>query len=506
MPQHLTEQTGSRFGFLKPSIKITTNKVRFVMYQKNLYPTPKSVIENGSERFVFGASVQVSVSGLQSDCVKRIKYLWNRFSCTASELNVTPAADGFRFVIGDASAELADGDSYAIQAGQSGVCVVGRDSASLMDGIKTLMQLICPDVLTEGQESLYITAAVIHDSPALPFRAIHICLFGGTKLWEIEKAIHLAGFMKMTHVILEFWGTFPYACIPSWKDRTFNREDLRVLVELVKSYGMEVVPMINHLGHAPQSRGRNGRHVVLDANPRLERLFEPDGWTWCVSNPDTYKLLAEMRAEMTEFCGEGKYFHLGFDEADSFATCDRCRTREPHELLAEYVNRLTDDLCKAGRRPIMWHDMLIRRTDFPEGCYMEANGHFHNTDRAIDLIDRRILMADWNYAYRDGYNPTTSYFIGKGFDTVICPWDNRENIRSISLDAAKYGAFGLIMTTWHHLPNFLNAASYWGNCAWSAGQNAFGASGSENAAFLRRLYNADGYFDRSGWSNCEVEF
>ena len=476
------------------------------MYQKNLYPTPKSVIENGSERFVFGASVQASVSGLQSDCVKRIKYLWNRFSCTASELNVTPATDGFRFVIGDASAELADGDSYAIQAGQSGVCVVGRDSASLMDGIKTLMQLICPDVLTEGQESLYITAAVIHDSPALPFRAIHICLFGGTKLWEIEKAIHLAGFMKMTHVILEFWGTFPYACIPSWKDRTFNREDLRVLVELVKSYGMEVVPMINHLGHAPQSRGRNGRHVVLDANPRLERLFEPDGWTWCVSNPDTYKLLAEMRAEMTEFCGEGKYFHLGFDEADSFATCDRCRTREPHELLAEYVNRLTDDLCKAGRRPIMWHDMLIRRTDFPEGCYMEANGHFHNTDRAIDLIDRRILMADWNYAYRDGYNPTTSYFIGKGFDTVICPWDNRENIRSISLDAAKYGAFGLIMTTWHHLPNYLNAASYWGNCAWSAGQNAFGASGSENAAFLRRLYNADGYFDRSGWSNCEVEF
>lgn len=476
------------------------------MYQKNLYPTPKSVIENGSERFVFGASVQASVSGLQSDCVKRIKYLWNRFSCTASELNVTPAADGFRFVIGDASAELADGDSYAIQAGQSGVCVVGRDSASLMDGIKTLMQLICPDVLTEGQESLYITAAVIHDSPELPFRAIHICLFGGTKLWEIEKAIHLAGFMKMTHVILEFWGTFPYACIPSWKDRTFNREDLRVLVELVKSYGMEVIPMINHLGHAPQSRGRNGRHVVLDANPRLERLFEPDGWTWCVSNPDTYKLLAEMRAEMTEFCGEGKYFHLGFDEADSFATCDRCRTREPHELLAEYVNRLTDDLCKAGRRPIMWHDMLIRRTDFPEGCYMEANGHFHNTDRAIDLIDRRILMADWNYAYRDGYNPTTSYFIGKGFDTVICPWDNRENIRSISLDAAKYGAFGMIMTTWHHLPNFLNAASYWGNCAWSAGQNAFGASGSENAAFLRRLYNADGYFDRSGWSNCEVEF
>ena len=198
--------------------------------------------------------------------------------------------------------------------------------------------------------------------------------------------------------------------------------------------------------------------------------------------------------------------HLGFDEADSFATCDRCSKREPHVILAEYINRLTDDLCSAGRRPIIWHDMLIRRTDFPEGCYMEANGHFHNTDKALDLLDRRILMADWNYAYQNGYNPTTSYFIGKGFDTVICPWDNRENIRSISTDAAKYGAFGLIMTTWHHLPNFLNAAAYWGNCAWSAGQNAFGCSGSESASFIRKLYNADGYFERAGWGNCEVEF
>jgi len=476
------------------------------MYLKNIYPTPRTISENPAERFTFGASAEAVVSGLENHHIQRIKALWNRFSCTASELNVLPGTDGFRFVIGNASALPEEGDSYAIHADAAGVCVTGKDAASLMDGIKTLMQLICPDVLDTGRESLYISAADIHDAPALPFRAIHICLFGGTKLWDIEKAIHLAGFMKMTHVILEFWGTFPYTCIPSWKDRTFHREDLRYLMDLVKSYGMEVIPMINHLGHAPQSRGRNGRHVVLDANPRLERLFEPDGWTWCASNPDTYKVLADMRAEMMEFCGDGHYFHLGFDEADSFATCDRCSQREPHVILAEYINHLTEDLCAAGRRPIIWHDMLIRRTDFPEGCYMEANGHFHNTDKALDLLDRRILMADWNYAYQNGYNPTTSYFIGKGFDTVICPWDNRENIRSLSADAVRYGAFGLIMTTWHHLPNFLNAASYWGNCAWSAGQNAFGSSGNESASFIRKLYSADGYFERAGWGNCEVEF
>ena len=30
---------------------------------------------------------------------------------------------------------------------------------------------------------------------------------------------------------------------------------------------MEVIPMINHLGHASASRACYGRHVVLDQNP-----------------------------------------------------------------------------------------------------------------------------------------------------------------------------------------------------------------------------------------------
>ena len=93
------------------------------MYLKNIYPLPKSILENTAEQFRFGASVQAAVSGLTNDCVNRIKTLWNRFSCTASELNVTPAADGFRFVIGGTSVTLEEGDSYAIHADASGVCV-----------------------------------------------------------------------------------------------------------------------------------------------------------------------------------------------------------------------------------------------------------------------------------------------------------------------------------------------------------------------------------------------
>ena len=476
------------------------------MYLRHLYPTPISFSEDESVRFVFGSSVTAAVSGLEPAVAERMKSLWYRFSCDASALELTECGDGYRFVIGNASCELAENDSYAIHADASGVCVVGRNSAGLADGIKTLVQLICPTELAEGKESFYISAANIHDAPAIGFRAIHICVFPGSTLTSIRQAVHLAGFLKLTHVILEFWGTFPYTCLPElhWENKSFTKADLQELVALSNSYGMEVIPMFNHFGHATQSRGCNGRHVTLNRNPRLSRLFEPDGWTWCLSNPDTYKLLAEIRAELTDFCGKGQYIHLGFDEAYSFATCDRCRKRVPHELLAEFLNRLTEDVCRTERRPIIWHDELINRSDFGEGPIV-ANGQSHATEKALDLLDRRIIIADWQYDYRRDFNPTTSYFMEKGFDTVVCPWDDHENIRSLSADAKKLGAYGVLLTTWHHLPNFLNSAAFWANCVWMKDAHVPGAPITESACLLRRLYDADGDFSESGWRFCEVE-
>ena len=64
---------------------------------------------------------------------------------------------------------------------------------------------------------------------------------------------------------------------------------------------------------------------------------------------------------------------------------------------------------------------------------------------------------------------------------------------------------GMILTTWHHPENFLQNAAFWGNCAWSAGERPFGTHHMENAGLLRRLRDAKGSFEESGWGFCEVE-
>lgn len=486
------------------------------MYLRHLYPSPKMFTEDENSRFTFGTSVTASVSGLNTACVGRMQKLWNRFSCDASVLTVVsaPASDGYSLTIGQAEGETADGDDYALYVSPSGIRIAAKDATSLMNGFSTLVQLICPIELSAGNESFYISAAEVHDAPAIAFRAVHLCIFPDSRLDTIEKAIHLSGFLKMSHIILEFWGTYQYKCLPelAWEGYSHSSDAIRPLIDLAHSYGMEVIPMVNHFGHATQSRCCYGRHVVLNRNPRLSKLFEPDGWTWCLSNPDTYKLLAEMRAELNELCGSGRYFHIGCDEAYSFATCDRCRRREPHELLVEYLNRLTEDICQTGRRPIMWHDELIRSEDFSASAQSDksvvfpvvANGQNHRTYKALETLDRRMIIADWQYDYRNGFNPTTPYFMEHGFDTLVCPWDNAENVRSLAENAKKLGAYGIILTTWDHLPAYNAKATLYSDCVWSENNRMPAYAITEQACLLRRLHDTQGDYESSGWHIREV--
>ena len=112
---------------------------------------------------------------------------------------------------------------------------------------------------------------------------------------------------------------------------------------------MEVIPMINHLGHASRQPRLLRPACGSGSEPRLATLFEPDGWTWCLSNPETLALLRTMRKELMELCGPGSWFHIGCDEAYSFATCDKCSAGDSRELLLNYLNNLTEELGQ--RRP-----------------------------------------------------------------------------------------------------------------------------------------------------------
>ncbi len=480
------------------------------MYLTRLYPSPNKYTENTGEAFTFGSECTIVLPDCLTDGeVKNIADLFSRFTFTASRANIVRGSGLTALVGGYPAAEAPDaGEYYTVHSDQRGAVVSAVSKKALIEGISMLMQLIIPRSLDIGSEEFAITLVDLADQPSIKVRMIHLCVFPESKMSTLNKAVAMAGFLGFTHVILEFWGMLRYDVSPSlsW-DNAFTKTEMRSLVKLAQGWGMEVVPMINHLGHAAQSRVSMGRHTVLNQNPRMQLLFEPDGWTWCTTSSTARKLLSDVRSELMELCGDGEYFHLGFDEAYSFATCPNCRKHEPYKLLAEYINYLSDDLAKYGRRGIIWHDELISCNDFSpeERKNMVANGQSHNTHPALDLIDRRVVIADWQYNYGTDANPSTEYFIKKGFDVLCCPWDNPANVKALCNSTRNTGAFGIMMTTWDHLPAFISRMTRFGDYMHSDKPAPF-LPISETAALLRKVYpEAIQTFEESGWRRCEVD-
>lgn len=491
------------------------------MYLQNLYPKP-SCMEAGEGVFTFGAKLLMETDAdLTPEEIGRLKILFSQFTYTASCLQVRTTEHRTQ---GPVRAVLAVGrtaspeavetrlseNRYELQVLPREIRIGAENGKALMEAFSTLVQLVEPECLEEGKEDFRVQAVRITDRTSMGFRAIHLCVFPETTPVHLKKAIRLAGFLKFTHVILEFWGMFPWRCLPelSWKRMAYSRKEVRELISEIRSWGMEVIPMINHLGHATQSRASRGRHVVLDQAPRYAKLFEPDGWTWCVTNPDTLKLLKEMREEMIELCGPGSYFHLGFDEAYSFATCPSCRKKASGEaeLLADYINTLAADLDSQGRRSIIWHDELLASRDWPEKTV--ANGdHYHHTASAIDRIDRRVILADWQYDLISGGMPTSEYFMKKGFDVLLCPWDNLENVNNLCNASRQLQAMGMIFTTWDTLPDCIRKMQAVAKMMWEeeCPAQAPQVPVTEAGSIFRKLMTGTDSYEQAGWNRTEVE-
>lgn len=475
-----------------------------------LYPAPVRMEETaGHYRPSLKATLSVAPGAMSGARASEICDLWRRFACTAGTLSIREDASlpAHTARMGTAEIALKPEDAYAIRVTNEGACVAGRDDLSLLHGLFTLLQLLRPLCLEAGAEELAIDCAEIHDHPVLRHRSLHVCVFPETTLEVLERTIRLAAFTKFTHIVLEFWGTLRLDCFPElgWADHSFTKAQLRPLIALANALGLEIIPMINHLGHATQSRGCTGRHTILDQNPRLALLFEPDGWTFCLSNPKVHTLLREVRAELIDLCGPGEYFHLGCDEAYSYASCPLCREKDKPGMLADYLNGLSEELAAQGRRGIIWGDALLDNTAW-KSPHIATSRPDQQTHLALERLDRRLIIADWQYYLKTPEMPTAEYFKGLGFEVLACPWDDNGNATALAAAADRLSLPGVMVTTWHHLQAMLRNLHELGASAWSG--EAYQSNPGQwvqCAALLRKVMPEANCFDRSGFLPQETD-
>lgn len=158
---------------------------------------------------------------------------------------------------------------------------------------------------------------------------------------------------------------------------------------------------------------------------------------------------------------EADAFHAGLDEVFYIGhqDCARCNGHDPAVLFADEVNRIADHLEYNGKELWMWGDRLIDGKNTGIGMW---EGSYNNTWRAIDRINKNVVICDWHYERAD---PTAALFAAKGFRVASCPWRNpeiavrqEEMMRSFidnSTKAMKNRYLGLIQTVWSSAERFM---------------------------------------------------
>ena len=341
-------------------------------------------------------------------------------------------------------------EEYEIVIDNDEVKIKARTLQAVRYALYSLRQIAIPQRGTLEVGGWIVPRGTIKDKPQMNFRGIHICWFHESEPWEVERLVRLAAYYKMNYAVIESWGTFKSDVAPwfGWPDGTMTKKQIKRLKAIADDLGITLIPQINVFGHATQARSLAGKHAALDINPKYQPLFEPlAGWNWCLSNPETRKLLQELIKERYEAFGRPPFFHIGGDEAN-MPSCPDCSSQPYSKLFLEHIKAMNETISSLGARTMMWHDMLIERGDPRWNGYV-VNGS-KETAEGFLKFPRDIIICDWYYGARRESYPSMDYFKSQGFSVLACPWNETSGTIAQSKYARNAGIMGVLGTTWHH--------------------------------------------------------
>jgi hypothetical protein len=359
-------------------------------------------------------------------------------------------------------------EAYLLEINAREAVILAQTARGLLYGAQTLLQMVRPAGAGQGCHAL---GASIVDYPQLGFRSVHLCVFPNTELPAIRQAILVAARYKYNAVVIEPWASLTSRKRPETAyPHAYTPEQVRPLVQLVRSLGMEMIPMLNSWGHASGMRSRSSQHVVLDRFPQFRDLYEPDGWSFCLSNPAIYPHLFDRYGELLELSGPTRYFHVGMDEAWGhlgLTESKECRGDNPRKLIVDHLLKLHGYFAQRKIQTIMWHDMFIQRNHPTLGRLSPANSIPPiDSHLALDELPKDVVIAAWNYDTGQEW-PVPKYFHEKGYPVVVCPWKSQRNTVSLLNTAKKLDLMGLMETTWDSLDVCLPSVGEAGVLAWT---------------------------------------
>lgn len=303
---------------------------------------------------------------------------------------------------------LGNKDAYYLEAGSDGVTILAREPTGLNFGLITLGQLM----KNKGEQ---LPELVIVDWPLLTHRGYMLALVQGHNTYLPEYAKHVVREIaklkfNVLYLYLENSFQFPFDSTLGGK-RSITPKQACELDAFAAAYGIEVIPMLNVLGHAAETLHLE-RYRYLGEYPEGENLETYYVDQFCPSNQETLELV-KRQIDVLIKCFRSNVIHVGGDEAANLGKCPRCKKVAARKgipwLFANYFNTIQRYAKFKGKRIGIWGDMLLHHRP---GCASKESIH------TADFMNRDIIIYDWHYA--GGSSETLRYFARRGYDVVAC--------------------------------------------------------------------------------------
>lgn len=347
-------------------------------------------------------------------------------SCKSGDIIVS----GSEGVILLCSDENIGKDGYRLEVSEKKTCIYASGLKGFVQGAETFIKLI---------NEKGIRAGSISDEPFMPFRGVHLFVPGAEYMDFAKRLIkYVLSPMGYNAIVMEvaagmkydshpqininvenaieknkqgLWPPFPHGIVAEGKG--VDKGLIRDLVAYSRSYGIDVIPEVQSLGHVsfmthsyPEIAEINAEAKKEVTDLRQEDMRPHDFYPhcYCPSKDKSYEILFDLLDEIIEVFEPREYVHMGHDEVYEIGVCPICKQKDPAELFAMDINRIYEYLKKKGLKMMIWADMLQPVTRY-------------KTYEAINMIPKDIVLMDFIWYFHLDKNIEDN-LLNKGFPVV----------------------------------------------------------------------------------------
>ena len=338
-------------------------------------------------------------------------------------------------------------EAYALHLSpEGGVLTAGTDHG-LQHGLATLRQ-IC---LLADDAGCDLPEVTILDWPDATVRGAHVC-YHLAQDWmplcvpdfpTLIESLERFAQLKLNTVLLELEAMFPFR---RHREITapgaFSEEEIRELVRTCESLRLEIIPLVQCLGHQYAALHRERYAHLRETPDRIQQL--------CPTNPDSAAFVLELVDEYLEQMPGIRRFHLGGDESRQLGYCARCAEKAAQEgisaLYTDHVAAVCEGVKARGLTPTIWSDMLEHHPEEME-----------RIPKDVEIAYWNYHMPDWSREYglprfrEAGYECVAYHGVrfDSDFSNVAVGYTRAmPGIGDLTGAAIRDGARGLIVTNW----------------------------------------------------------